>query len=420
MRVMMTTMTRRFAWITMALVVVAAAFPGISAAKGTAASIPAPAGLPTFYAVPKHFPSDKPGTLIKSERVTVAGAHGTVYRVMYVSKSQQGKPVAVTGLVIVPDVKPPKGGYRVVSWAHGTNGLADQCAPSIAPDSPQGGIGTANVLLDHGYLFTATDYLGEGTPGLHPYIAGESAARNTIDIVRAARHLKAAHAGRDYVVWGHSQGGHTAMFALKIAESYAPDLKIHGVVAGAPPSQFALLFSALKGGDFRHYLLMATGGLNAAFGNKKAPLDQVLKPAGLALLPELEKGCVTYLHDKLGAVDIDAIMLANPFTVPAWRDLLTADDPGQFSAATDIPLLIVQGGVDEQIPVISTQLLTTHLCRLGQSVERWVYPGLKHAAVVPVSVADMVEWIDARFAGGEPGSITPTDLPDVQITGCPA
>ena len=48
-----------------------------------------------------------------------------------------------------------------------------------------------------------------------PYIAGINAAHDTIDIVRAARNLPDAHASDDYVVWGHSQGGHTAMFALE-------------------------------------------------------------------------------------------------------------------------------------------------------------------------------------------------------------
>jgi pimeloyl-ACP methyl ester carboxylesterase len=394
---------------------------GIPDAKASAS--PAPEGLPGFYAVPKTWPSKKPGTLIKSQRITIAGAHGTVYRVMYVSTSQQGKAVPVTGLVIVPDAKAPKAGYPVVSWAHGTNGLADVCAPSIAAASDPAtanAMETANVLLDAGYLFTATDYLGEGTPGLHPYIAGESAARNTIDIVRAARQLKAAHAGHDYVVWGHSQGGHTAMWAVNIASKYAPELSIHGVVAGAPPSQFALLYTALKNGPFRHYLLMATGGLNAAFGDERAPLDQVLKPAGLALLPELENGCGAYLRDTLGSIVVDDVLIADPFTVPAWREVLAADDPQSFTTRNDIPLLIIHGGDDEQIPTVSSQILASHFCDIGQSVERWVYPGQKHAAVVPVSLPDMVSWIDARFADDDPGSVTPVGQTDVQVTGCPA
>ena len=140
--------------------------------------IPAPAGLPAFYSVPQPLPT-KAGSLLKSAPVAVPGLHGTMLRVMYVSTTMQGRPAAVSGLIALPNGTPPAGGFPVVSWAHGTDGMADQCAPSLDPGSGQN-VGLANLLLDRGWVVTATDYLGEGTPGLHPYIAGISAARNTI------------------------------------------------------------------------------------------------------------------------------------------------------------------------------------------------------------------------------------------------
>ena len=79
-------------------------------------------------------------------------------------------------------------------------------------------------------------------PGLLPYIVGVSAARNTIDIVRAAHNIRTLHTSTNYVVWGHSEGGQTAMFSLHIGPSYAPDLHLKGVVAGAPPSQFSVIY----------------------------------------------------------------------------------------------------------------------------------------------------------------------------------
>src|SRR5436190_11327087 len=185
------------------------------------APLPAPKGLPAFYSVPQPLP-DTPGKLLKSAVVPVSGMHGTMYRVMYVSHTVKNEPAAVTGLIAVPKGKPPAGGFPVVSWAHGTDGQADQCAPSLDPGSGEN-VGLANLLLDKGWVVTATDYLGEGTPGLHPYIAGISAARNTVDIVRAARELPSALASDHYVVWGHSQGGHTAMFALQLAQDYAKE-----------------------------------------------------------------------------------------------------------------------------------------------------------------------------------------------------
>ena len=358
----------------------------------------------------------EPGTLLKSQKVKAPAVHGTVYRVMYLSSTLVGdKPVAVTGTIAVPDGSAPKGGFPVVAWAHGTNGMADQCAPSL---KPAGNAKLANLLLDQGWIITSTDYRGEGTPGILPYIAGESAARDTIDSVRAARELKSAHASEQYLVWGHSQGGHSAMFAHHFAEDYAPDLKIQGVVAGVPPSQFNLLYNFLKTSPFRYYLLMAAGGLNEAYGDTVAPLDQVLTPAGITATVDLDKGCSGDLSDKYGTADIATLTTGDPFASPAWAKLFTENDPQSFSQPTATPLLIIQGGEDEQIPVASTKLLADHLCGIGQGLERWIYPGASHAGVISVSSPDMIDWMAARFAGDDVGSVTPSAEPGIEISGC--
>jgi hypothetical protein len=381
----------------------------------TTTVIPAPKGLPAFYSVPDPLPS-KTGTLIKSEKVAVAGLHGTAYRVMYVSGSVDGKPVAVTGTIMVPSKPAPAAGYPVVTWAHGTNGMADICAPSLNPGQSAP---LANELLDKGWLVAATDYQGEGSPGLHPYIAGVNAAHDTIDIVRAARNMAGAHASDQYLVWGHSQGGHTAMFTLKLGAQYAPELKLRGVVAGAPPSQFAFIYNYLLTSPYRYYLLMAAGGLNAAYGDVRAPLDQVLTPAGMKLLPLLDEGCSDFVARKVGGLDVSKLSKGDPFKVPAWKKILEEDDPQYFATPSAAPLLIIQGGSDEQIPVVSTQVLAQHLCSIHQVLQRWIYPGRSHTGVIAPSAGDMIHWIADRFAGGpNPDPYRPTGQPDVQTTTC--
>jgi dipeptidyl aminopeptidase/acylaminoacyl peptidase len=207
--------------------------------------------IPAFYTVPAHIPSTA-GAIIKYQRISAPGVDAAAtYRIMYVSKTVANKPVAVTGLIFVPFAKAPAGGYPVVSWGHGTDGMADVCAPSLQPSSA---VPEINLLLQQGWVVTASDYQGLGTPGLLPYLVGEVAARNAVDIVRAAHNLKRIHASTNYVVWGHSEGGQTAMFSLHIGAAYAPDLHLKGVVAGAPPSQFAVIYDFLKTSPYRFYL----------------------------------------------------------------------------------------------------------------------------------------------------------------------
>ena len=210
------------------------------------------------------------------------------------------------------------------------------------------------------------------------------------------------------------------MFALKIGANYAPGLQLQGVVAGAPPSQFGLIYNALKNSPFRYYLLMASGGLNAAYGNTYAPLDKVLTPLGLQQIPKLDKGCTGYLVQQFGGLSTASLVKADPFTVPEWKKLLIANDPGKFTTPSAAPLLIIQGANDEQIPVISTGLLANQLCGIGQVLQRWVYPGQSHAGVIGPSAGDMIQWITDRFSGGpNPDPYVPTGLPGIGIKTCP-
>lgn len=353
-----------------------------------------PPSLPGFYTVPSPLPAGAPGEVISTEPVPVAGLNGTLWRVMYHSRSIAGEDIAVTGTIATPADGAPT--HDVVTWAHGTTGIADSCAPSLDPASPSS-VALMNALLDRGYVVTATDYEGLGTPGRHPYIAGISEGRGVLDIVRAAVALPEVKASTNYIVWGHSQGGHAAMFAGHIAADWAPELTLKGVVAGAPPSQLLLINAALQKSPFKYYIGMAAAGLNAGYGDTLAPLDTVLTPEGLTWLDNVDDGCTGYLSSASSGVDFTTLQKADPATVPEWKTLLEQNDPGTFTEAFAAPLLVIHGGNDEQIPVVASALMYQTLCGLGQTQSRWVLPGQSHAGVIAPSAEAMLTWMDARF-----------------------
>ena len=387
----------------------------LAAAALTPTSASAVTSVPSFYSVPAHIPRTA-GAVIKFQRIKAPGVDAATYRVMYVSKSVANKPVAVTGLIFVPHVGPPAGGYPIVSWGHGTDGMADVCAPSLQPASA---VPEINLLLHQGWVVTASDYQGLGTPGLLPYLVGEVAARNTVDIVRAAHNITSIHTSTNYVVWGHSEGGQTAMFSLHIGAAYAPDLHLKGVVAGAPPSQFSVIYDFLKTSPYRFYLFMAGIGYEAAYGPKLAPLSAILTKAAIRLEPVVNRGCFNYLEKTIDRYTLAQIVKVDPFTVPAWKKLLAENDPASFTTPVAAPLLIYQGGDDEQIPVISTQILATQLCNTGQDLERWVYPGQDHAGVIAPASVDFVHWIADRFANDpNPDPYVPVGEAGVMTSSC--
>jgi fermentation-respiration switch protein FrsA (DUF1100 family) len=389
----------------------------------SAPSTTAPHGLSSFYVVPSGEASKAPGTLLKSEETTVAGVKATAFRVMYVSKGIGGKNVAVTGMVFVPTTAAPSGGHDVVTWSHGTNGMGDICAPStnFADEElttiPQPSL---NALLAKNWVVTASDYQGEGTPpGLLPYLVGGISADNTIDIVLAAHQLEAAHTSKHYVVWGHSEGGQTAMFAWDAGATYGArqGFAMVGTVAGAPPTQFASIYAFLESSPYRFYLYMATVGFYTAYGSQAVPLDQILTPKGISLIPTLEKGCFSYLKKTLDQYSYAQLIKENPTTLPSFAPILAENDPATIAMVPSVPLLIIQGGADEQIPVATTQILYDHVCSLHASVERWIYPGLDHYGVIAVSTNDMISWMAERFAGSS-AVTTPVGIPGVQTESC--
>ena len=403
---------------TLAAVALVAALVVPSAVASSAQSAP---DLPDFYDVPSV--GAAPGTILKTEPVNAPGVNGSLHRIMYGSESIRGEAITVTGLVAVPDSPAPAGGYPVVAWAHGTTGIADECAPSLAAESDQAPL--LNELLEQGWVVVATDYEGMGTPGRHPYIVGESEARSVIDSVRAAHNLADVEVSADYVVWGHSQGGHSAMFALDFAEQLAPELNLRGVVAGAPPSQLDLVYDYLSGSPYKYYLLMVGAAINAAYGDAAAPLDEVLNAEGIDKVDLVDQGCSGFLAEQTAGVEVQDLMVRqddgtfNPFANPIWQPLIAAQDPKNFDGPADAPLLIIHGGDDEQIPTVSSAILADQLCVKGQQLERWMYPGRSHAGVIAYSADDMIAWMSDRFAG-EPvlPAMVPTGQEDIEATAC--
>ena len=74
-------------------------------------------------------------------------------------------------------------------------------------------------IVNAGYLVAFSDYEGLGTPGRHPYLVGESEGRSVLDAAKAAAQLPGADAGDQLAIWGHSQGGHAALWAAQLAEA---------------------------------------------------------------------------------------------------------------------------------------------------------------------------------------------------------
>jgi acetyl esterase/lipase len=334
-----------------------------------------------------------PGHLISAEPVSGAPSNSKAYRVRYRSVSPAGAPIDVTGLAYLPVGQAPPGGWPVLSYAHGTVGLADRCAPSKEINEFENTI--ASTFNAFGLAVVASDFEGLGTPGRHPYLVGVSEGRGVLDIVRAARAIPSANLSSTFVVWGHSQGGHAVLFAGELASTWAPELKLAGVVAGAPPSQLTDVAASIENSPYRGYFFMVAAGLSTA--DPSLDLNQVLTPKALAILPVVDTGCNAEVFKAFSADPFDSLVKRDGLTREPWHSALLANEPGQTK--TPAPILIIHGDKDEQIPVATSATLKARLCALGDSVERRVYPGRDHGGAAVASLFDVGVWLRLRARG---------------------
>lgn len=391
-------MTRRMILVLAALALpLAACNSGSSATSDGDGSASGDPAMPEsdVYLPPEPLPAGVPGELIWAEEVD-APADAKAWKVLYHSESLDGEDIAVSGLVVAPDGPVPEGGRPVVTWAHGTRGLADACAPSKEPTVDEA-IPGLSQMLDAGYVAVATDYEGLGTPGVHPFLVGESEGRGVLDVARAVTDLDDAGASDQVAIWGMSQGGHAALFAGQIAPDYAPELDVVGVAAGAPVGNLPLLLDVASGiPDFVGFVVM--GGMGFAAAYPEADPTEILTPTAQEEAVVVEEQCA---EDVLATFSkpVDEVIAKNPLDVDPWPELLETNTPG--GVATEAPVHVFQGGEDALVPEFVTDEYVGRVCELGTVIDLVVYPGADHGGVFEPALEDNLTWIADRFAGAE-------------------
>ena len=190
--------------------------------------------IDAFYDPPAQVPSDH-GRLIRVDDYPGrAPAGGEVKRILYTTRDALDRPAVSSALVIVPTA-PHSGPREVVSWNHGTTGVARGCAPSLRDDAAtKWAIPALDDAMAKGWVVIASDYAGQGAPGVFPYLIGAGEAKSSLDAVLAAGEIDGLWLSREIVVWGHSQGGHAALWTEPIVADYAPTLRVKGTAVLSP------------------------------------------------------------------------------------------------------------------------------------------------------------------------------------------
>jgi len=323
---------------------------------------------------------------------------------LYHSTDMAGHDIVVSALVLIPKGSQPAHGWPIVAWAHGTTGLAGQCAPSIAPDlgHDHSAVREVSGLLARSWAVVATDYPGLGTPGVHTYLIGQADATAVIDSVTAAHRLLGRRVSGLWITVGHSEGGLTALFVAQAADQRAPQWEFLGTVALAPASTLDALIPYAEAAHDpveQAYMIYALEGLSTV--DAQLHIEQLLTPQARPLIADTTKGCIDDIVKVLTRLHLDHLLNADTTTIAHLSEELGHyDNPDQMRAAE--PVLIAQGTADTDVPAAATDGLASRLCSLGDQLEYQHYPGLDHNNLVAGSLSLVASWITTRLARHAP------------------
>lgn len=374
------------------------------------ASLELRAGLPvidSFYTAPASVPST-PGALLRAEPWPGAAPDGAhVERILYTTTDVHGAPAVASAIVVIPDHAPATAA-RAVLWDHGTTGIARGCAPSLLPNMFEiQGIPAVADAIAAGWVIVATDYSGQGAEGHFPYLIGEGEARSTLDSLRAAKQLDGVRLGDEAVVWGHSQGGHAALWTGAVVREYAPELRILGVAAISPAADPRGMAELIVDSSHQSPLTtIAVAWVLIPYSQAYTDVDFTAEvaPAGRAVVREMSARCTSQpglLVSVLSALGIgagDRLYIGDPTTGAMGIRL----DQNKTQGPWPMPLMIAWGGADEVISPTLQHRYVGDLCAAGIPLTLREYPGYSHMSIVASGsefVPTLVSWTSDRFAG---------------------
>ncbi|MDQ2852832.1 MAG: lipase family protein [Actinomycetota bacterium] len=390
--------------------------------------------IPAFYNPPATLPTAN-GTIIRSESVTlgvglnIPGIVGplpaTATRIMYKSTDFAGKPVAVTGTYLEPSTRWTGGGPRpLVTFAEGTQGQGDQCAPSISLTRPLTVTSsTLNVnyeipniygLLNKGVAVVVSDLVGLGTTDrVHSYVNRLDSGHAVLDAARAARQVRGASVTMQSRVatYGYSQGGEASAAAAELAPTYAPDLNLVAGYAGAPPADLTKVLPGIDGTALTGAIGYAINGFTADYPALKSVIDANVNATGRAALAKVATQCTVDTALSFGFAktsswtnsgqSISAIVAANP----AAQAVINAQQIGKLTPT--VPMRIASGTQDDIVNHAQVRQLALDWCRKGAKVQYVPVPqllpsggtALNHIGPALADALPAQSWIVSALSG---------------------
>ena len=155
------------------------------------------------------------------------------------------------------------------------------------------------------------------------------------------------------MLWGHSQGGHAALFAAQRAADYAPELDLLAVAVAAPAADLTDLLSD-DIGDHSGVAIasLAFSAYEVAYAGtySEADMQAILTPAGQEVAPKINALCLLTENDQVQALAdpvVNDFVTADPSDTEPWKTMIAENSAG--GAPIGVPVFVGQGLADELV-----------------------------------------------------------------------
>jgi len=370
---------------------------------------------PGFYETPSGLQELAAGELIRAEPMDaylVPGARlrAQAWRILYRSTGAVGEPTAVSGTLLLPVGWRARKPLPLIAYAVGTHGIGDDAAPSrLLSTGRDWEAGLMALVLARGCAVVVTDYQGLGTAGDHAYMVGRALGCNVLDSIRAARQLAPAELPEDCpaAIMGYSEGGTAAAWAAQLQPSYAPELELAGVAAGAAAADVELAGPTLDGSFFSFFLAYGAIGYAAAYP------ELVLEPY---LVGDAAKVIEALRHTNIIQAAVRGPRFAhagdltspNVLELPSWRKRLRENRLGTLAPA--VPVLLHHARTDQIVAFEHSEQLLEDWTALGVDVSLHITRGgFDHISGAVAGAPVALDWLGKRLA--EQGAeLTPSNV----------
>ena len=361
--------------------------------------------LDAFYATPTGVAAAKPGTVFRIETLDSAAVAGaSSFRILYRTERPDGTAAVAGAMVFVPIAPAAAAGRPVLAYAHGTIGQGRGCAPSRRSD-PIGGNTWYGQAIASGFVVVAPDYAGIGTAGPNLFLIGQAESLDIVNSVRALEQVPGANPGQEWVVFGHSQGGHSALWTGQLANQEMPEKALIGVAAAAPAADLPLFID-------RQWSTGVGWGVGAEIARSwpsmypNLDLTAAISSEGARWTDQVADACLgegipvpPILGFVAAAVGVPYFN-GNPLQDP--RIAIRAAEQTPKPLPSTMPLLIAQGTADTVIPPESNAALQETWCAAGSNLTMLWLGGIGHAAAGTTAAPTIVPWLRALFDEATP------------------